>query len=64
MRLTQCEDLLNGNPYSVALLQKLQLEVCDQFITYSDTFASELYRKNTAANLISSGLWKALEASI
>jgi xanthine dehydrogenase C subunit len=64
MRLTQCEVLLNGNPYSVALLQKLQQEVRDQFTTYSDAFASEQYRKNTAANLISSGLWKALEASI
>jgi carbon-monoxide dehydrogenase medium subunit len=45
-------------------LQKLQQTIREQVITYSDVFASEQYRKNTAANLISAALWKALEASI
>jgi carbon-monoxide dehydrogenase medium subunit len=64
MRLEESEELLNGSRYSPALLHKLQQVIRKQFITYSDAFASEQYRKNTAANLISSALWKALEASI
>jgi carbon-monoxide dehydrogenase medium subunit len=64
MRLTLSESLINDNCYSIALLQKLQQTIREQVITYSDVFASEQYRKNTAANLISAALWKALEASI
>jgi carbon-monoxide dehydrogenase medium subunit len=64
MRLTKSENLLNENRYSAALFQKLQAVIREQIITYSDVFASAQYRKNTAANLISAALWKALEASI
>jgi xanthine dehydrogenase C subunit len=64
MRLTLAEGLLNGNPYSAALLHKLQTLIREQMMTYSDAFASAPYRQNTAANLISAALWKSLEASI
>ncbi|QGQ97147.1 hypothetical protein EHS13_20775 [Paenibacillus psychroresistens] len=58
MRLTHAENLMNGNRYSTALLQKLQHTIREQVITYSDAFASAQYRRNTAANLISAELWK------
>jgi carbon-monoxide dehydrogenase medium subunit len=64
VRLTQSEALLNGSRFSPGLLQELQRAVQEQMIAYSDPFASAAYRKKTAANLISSGLWSALEASI
>jgi xanthine dehydrogenase C subunit len=64
MRLTLSECLLNDNRYSTALLQKLQHMIREQIVTYSDAFASAQYRKNTAVNLISAALWKALEPSI
>jgi xanthine dehydrogenase C subunit len=64
VRLTQSEALLNGSRLTPSLLQELQRAVQEQMIAYSDPFASAAYRKKTAANLISSGLWSALEASI
>jgi xanthine dehydrogenase C subunit len=64
MRLTMSESLLNGKRYSAALLQLLQPVIRDQIVSYSDAFATVQYRKNTAVNLISAALWKALEASI
>jgi carbon-monoxide dehydrogenase medium subunit len=63
VRLTQSESLLNGSRFTPSLLQELQRTVQEQMIAYSDPFASATYRKKTAANLISSGLWSALEAS-
>jgi len=64
MRLTLAEDLLNGNPYSAALLHKLQTVIREQMSCYADAFASAAYRQRAAANLISAALWKSLEASI
>jgi xanthine dehydrogenase C subunit len=63
LRLTQSEALLNGSRLTPNLLQELHQAVQEQMIAYSDPFASAAYRKKTAANLISSGLWSALETS-
>ncbi|SEB52225.1 FAD binding domain-containing protein [Paenibacillus sp. GP183] len=63
LRLTQSEALLNGSRLTPNLLQQLQQAVQEQMIAYSDPFASAAYRKKTAANLISSGLWSELAAS-
>jgi xanthine dehydrogenase C subunit len=63
MRLASVEYFLNGGKYSAHLLSQIYQAVLDDFETYSDAFATAEYRKHTAANLISAGLWSELDPS-
>ncbi|OMC65088.1 hypothetical protein BK121_22875 [Paenibacillus odorifer] len=59
-RLSRAEVMLEGVRYTEELLASLYEEVENSFETYSDPFATELYKKKTAGNLVVSELWKAM----
>lgn len=59
-RLSKAEALLEDVMYSEALLPALYEVVEDSFETYSDPFATELYKKKTAGNLVVAELWKVM----
>lgn len=52
--------MLEGVRYTDELLASLYEGVENSFETYSDPFATELYKKKTAGNLVVSELWKAM----
>ncbi|MNP55515.1 hypothetical protein D3C76_1501710 [compost metagenome] len=52
--------MLEGVRYTEELLAFLYEGVENSFETYSDPFATELYKKKTAGNLVVSELWKAM----
>jgi len=60
MRLTESEQLLLGVEASVMQASSLAATVMAEFETYSDVFATEQYRKQTAGNMLGAGLWEAL----
>ncbi|WP_211748297.1 FAD binding domain-containing protein [Paenibacillus sp. Marseille-Q4541] len=60
MRLTHSENFVRRYPAKELSLTKLTEQIQAEFVTYSDAFASETYRKQTAANLFASELWKEL----
>ncbi|WP_310140369.1 FAD binding domain-containing protein [Paenibacillus amylolyticus] len=60
MRLPLCEQLLLDEVASVGQAAVLASMVMTEFVTYSDAFASERYRKQTAGNLLAAGLWEAM----
>jgi carbon-monoxide dehydrogenase medium subunit len=62
MRLTESEKLLLGVEASVMQASSLAASVITEFETYSDTFATEQYRKQTAGNMLGAGLWEALRS--
>ncbi|MDQ1233590.1 xanthine dehydrogenase C subunit [Paenibacillus sp. SORGH_AS306] len=64
MRLSTCEQLLEGNRYQADMITSLARLASDEFITYSDPFASEQYRQQTAGNLLAAGLWETIHAQI
>ncbi|WP_339316819.1 FAD binding domain-containing protein [Paenibacillus sp. FSL R10-2734] len=59
-RLSRAEAMLEDLVYTEALLPALYEVVEDSFDTYSDPFATDLYKKKTAGNLVVSELWKAM----
>ncbi|MEK4057503.1 FAD binding domain-containing protein [Paenibacillus sp. FSL F4-0087] len=62
MRLTESEKLLLGGETSVMQASSLAASVMAEFVTYSDAFATEEYRKQTAGNMLGAGLWEALRS--
>lgn len=60
MRLPESEQLLLGVEASVMQASSLAATVMTEFETYSDAFATEHYRKQTAGNMLGAGLWEAL----
>ncbi|PWW38775.1 MULTISPECIES: FAD binding domain-containing protein [Paenibacillus] len=62
MRLPESEKLLLGVEASVMQASSLAGTVMAEFETYSDAFATEQYRKQTAGNMIGAGLWEALRS--
>ncbi|MEK5057492.1 hypothetical protein BK126_10835 [Paenibacillus sp. FSL H7-0326] len=61
MRLRESEALLRGHKLEESSLTKLAETIEAEFVTYSDLYASEAYRKQLASNLIVSGLWKSMK---
>lgn len=59
MRLRQSEKLITQSILSELSLNNLAEQIQAEFDTYSDVFASENYRKQTAASLFVSELWRA-----
>ncbi|MFD1990987.1 FAD binding domain-containing protein [Paenibacillus nicotianae] len=64
MRLLTCEQLLEGHRYHAEMITSLAMLASEEFVTYSDPFASEQYRKQTAGNLLAAGLWETIHAQI
>lgn len=62
MRLPESEKLLLGVETSVMQASSLAGAVIAEFETYSDAFATEQYRKQTAGNMLGAGLWEALRS--
>ncbi|APO46213.1 hypothetical protein BS614_20750 [Paenibacillus xylanexedens] len=60
MRLLESEQRLLGSEASVMQAATLAAAVAEEFTTYGDVFATEHYRKQTAANMLGAGLWEAL----
>ncbi|MFC9709569.1 FAD binding domain-containing protein [Paenibacillus sp. NPDC056933] len=60
MRLPEAEKMLLGSVASAMQASTLAVAVRSEFETYSDAFASEQYRKQTAGNMIGARLWEAL----
>lgn len=60
MRLTRCEQLLEGKIYDPRHTAELAALVEKEWASYSDPFASESYRRQTAGNLLAAGLWETL----
>jgi len=58
LRLYDAEDLLEGKVVEEGMLGEVYEAVVNGFETYSDPFATEIYKKKTAGNLIISELWK------
>jgi xanthine dehydrogenase small subunit len=58
-RIYAAEALLEGKVFKDGLLSELYEAVLNGFETYSDPFATDAYKRKTAANLIVSELWKA-----
>lgn len=61
MRLRDSEALLRGHKMNASSLSKLAETIEAEFMTFTDLYASESYRKQSASNLIVSGLWKSLK---
>jgi carbon-monoxide dehydrogenase medium subunit len=57
-RLYACESLLNGRMVEPDLLYALYEQILQEYDPRGDMFASAEYRKQTAANVITAGLWK------
>jgi xanthine dehydrogenase C subunit len=51
-RLIIVEKLLETNSFNETFLQSIYPEILDEFISYSDPFVSESYRKQVVANLL------------
>jgi xanthine dehydrogenase C subunit len=64
VRLTEAELLLEGASWSSRLAESVHQAVMNQFDGGTDAFASEAYRKRTAANLIVALLWSRLTKSM
>lgn len=64
MRLSRCEQLLEGNRYHAEMITSIALLASEDFVTYSDPFASEQYRQQTAGNLLAAGLWESIHSQI
>ncbi|MGC5772320.1 FAD binding domain-containing protein [Paenibacillus pabuli] len=62
MRLPEAETCLLGSAASAMQASTLAVAVSSEFETYSDAFASEQYRKQTAGNMMGAGLWEALRS--
>ncbi|WP_017813604.1 MULTISPECIES: FAD binding domain-containing protein [Paenibacillus] len=60
MRLSRCEHLLEGQVYDPQQTATLAAQVEEEWASYSDPFASEAYRRQTAGNLLAAGLWEIL----
>lgn len=60
MRLLESEQQLLGSEALVMQAATLGATVASEFMTYSDAFATEHYRKQTAGNMLGAGLWEAL----
>ncbi|ANF96456.1 FAD binding domain-containing protein [Paenibacillus bovis] len=60
MRLNGCEHLLEGKVYDPQYTATLAALVTEEWISYSDPFASESYRRQTAGNLLAAGLWETI----
>lgn len=63
MRLVQTEKWLREFPVSRLSFSELVKKVQDEFATISDVFAADSYRKQTAAGLFASELWKELRSA-
>lgn len=59
-RLSRAEAMLEGVVYTEVLLPALYEVVEESFETYRDPFATELYKKKTAGNLVVAELWKVM----
>ncbi|WP_458119251.1 FAD binding domain-containing protein [Paenibacillus sp. Z6-24] len=64
MRLSRCEQLLEGKVYDPRYTAELAALVEKEWVSYSDPFASESYRRQTAGNLLAAGLWETLNQEI
>ncbi|MFJ2043228.1 FAD binding domain-containing protein [Paenibacillus taichungensis] len=62
MRLTESEKLLLGGETSVMQASSLAASAASEYVTYSDAFATEQYRKQTAGNMLGAELWEALRS--
>ncbi|MGF9696324.1 FAD binding domain-containing protein [Paenibacillus sp. MABNR03] len=60
MRLPESEQLLRSGEASIMQATALGSTAASEFVTYSDAFATEHYRKQTAGNMLGAGLWEAL----
>ncbi|WP_429374915.1 hypothetical protein [Paenibacillus sp. DS2015] len=61
VRLRESECWLMERRYSSSLLPELAEVIAAEMTSYSDPFASERYRKQTAGNLLAAGLWESLQ---
>lgn len=59
-RLSRAEAMLEDEVYTDSLLPALYEVVENSFETYGDPFATELYKKKTAGNLLVAELWKVM----
>lgn len=57
-RLIIVEKIIETNRCNEELLKSLYLEILDEFVSYSDPFISESYRRQVAANLLIAELMK------
>nr|WP_269145544.1 FAD binding domain-containing protein [Cohnella fermenti] len=57
VRMTRAEELLLGGRPDANLLQAVYEAVLEQYEPKTDPFAADLYRKQTAANLVAAALW-------
>lgn len=64
MRLYTCEQLLEGNVYQSDMISRLAVLAGEEFVSYSDPFASEYYRQQTAGNLLAAGLWESIHSQM
>ncbi|MFC5471966.1 FAD binding domain-containing protein [Cohnella suwonensis] len=62
-RLHGAEKLLKGQPIGAELLRDVHEAVMNGYKPKSDPFATDAYRKKTAANLVVTELWKSRSAS-
>ncbi|MCM3783755.1 FAD binding domain-containing protein [Neobacillus mesonae] len=62
MRLTQSETMLRGRKAELTFLPELATKISEEFETYTDLYATQQYRKQTASNLLVSGLWESLKS--
>lgn len=60
MRLTEAEKLLQSGRADAAQAPMLAAQVMAEFITYTDAFATEEYRKQAAGNMLGAELWQVL----
>ncbi|ANE47652.1 hypothetical protein SY83_16720 [Paenibacillus swuensis] len=61
VRLAETEKVLTGKKLNQELLKEAYTYVQEEYKPVADVFASEAYRRTTAANLVTSELWKAAQ---
>lgn len=58
-RLTETERWLRSGKADASQAAGLATQVAAEFVSYTDTFATEIYRRQSAGNLLGAGLWQA-----
>jgi carbon-monoxide dehydrogenase medium subunit len=61
-RLTETEHWLQSEKADASQAAGLAAQVTAEFVSYTDAFATEIYRKQSAGNMLGAGLWQAFHS--
>lgn len=62
VRLTDTEHWLQTEKADVSQAAGLAAQAATEFVSYTDAFATEIYRRQSAGNMLGAGLWQAFHS--